>query len=276
MERDITSIDFRQYVQGMRVNALDANTLAQQLEQKAPRDLDEHERRALERVLARGLLINGTLSARDWVAPGVVRPLIVDVANAWGAVHESLGAVARLPEKLSDRKKTADQLLRAFFPDGIAFVKLGAGAVWNESKRRLDDIAARDLRAQMDNIIGADMLVAVEQATTALGAIIGAQPGDHERPNPTALADNLATFIQSVAYYCRLLSARVDPEATATFARFRKAVRPIDDYRAAHPVTRATDAEGDEDLTGGDDTDHIEDPEPNPEIDPTPTPIPPT
>jgi hypothetical protein len=82
------------------------------------------------------------------------------------------------------------------------------------------------------------------------GNAIGVGAPPREMPSTTALLEARLAFSRSVASYCRALAMAVEEDDAASHERFRKAVAPIDEFRA---LGRAKDVEDETDTTDPDD-----------------------
>lgn len=256
-------IDYRPYILSLRITGPLAKPLSQKLVNAAPEDLDESERAALARVVRSAALADEVRSERERLSPAKIRPLVSAIGASFGPMHDALLALSRLAPQYGDRGPRAQRVLTSIFPDGMMLVTLEADAVWSEADRRLGRIDAEGMRAEIDALIGPEHLIAAREATAALGEALGNGTTKRVIPSTTALQRALNAFSRAVANYCRTLSANLDDEDEAKIDRFRRAVGPIDDYRAAHPVGAVEESE-DEDPIDDEPT------EPQPPVTPPP------
>ncbi|UJR81527.1 hypothetical protein [Sandaracinus amylolyticus] len=170
---------------------------------------------------------------RDRFSSARVRPHRDAFINYWAALHELLVSKARLGTAFGDDGVRAQALLDAYFPEGVGFARLDAYAAWFEGQRRLDRMVEEYRLEEIGALAGAAMLTAVKKGTAALGEAIGVgRTARTEVPSATALQEALAKLSRAVGAYARLLAAKVDEEDAASIERFRRAVAPIDEYRA--------------------------------------------
>ncbi len=233
-DRGMTTIDvqFSEYVRNVRSGALQASVLATRLQKAAPIDITNDEKKALKVVVLRAGEVSLVQSARDRLAPGKVRPVLLEYTSDWSAFLDALLAKARVPAHVSDGGARAREIATSLFPDGITFTQLDAESAWSEGNRRLERIAQEKLGDTIDELIGADFLKAAEKGTSALADAIGTGEADQATPSTTALIESLARFGKAVGAYGRLLAAHTDEDDPASVQRFLHAVAPIDAHRA--------------------------------------------
>ena len=224
-------LDLRNYVGPVRASALHVQHLARGMEAALPSDADPHERTAMTEVLTAADAVQEGLNDRDRFSAGRVRPALQLFGTAWVAFFEMLCALARFSSEMSPRGPRAQALLTSLFPDGIAFVKQDAGAAWAAGQRRLDRIETEGLTLGVGELVGSDVLEAARRTTMALREASGAGPTPRE--HASVIADTVSRFSQSLASYCRLLVAKVHESDPASVDRFRRAVMPLDQYRAS-------------------------------------------
>lgn len=224
--------DVRSYTGPSRVGARHALHVASALESAMPADADANERRAVGEVVAKATAIQAKLNERDETSVARVRPVWIAFAACWSVMTEILGALARLGS-LSPRSAAAQALLSRFFPEGSAFVKEDAGAAWAAGARTLDRIDAAGAAAELGSFVGPETLEAARRATVALREAAGAGPMPRETVSTTAVVQTTSELSQLIGLYCRLLAAKLDERDPRTVERFRKAVTPLDEYRAS-------------------------------------------
>ena len=121
---------------------------------------------------------------------------------------------------------------RGSFPDGLTFLKLAYTAEWAESEKRLEQIDDGKLANELDAVAGPEFLAELRLAHKAYGEALGVTKASPAAPQAPALLEPLRTVQAALAGYALQLAAwaEADPAAVATV---RKALRPLDDYRAA-------------------------------------------
>ncbi|AKF06988.1 hypothetical protein [Sandaracinus amylolyticus] len=225
--------DFRAY-HGLRVGAQYAKPVARQLFNVAPDDITPDERKALRVVVAVGDDVQSVFAERDRFSSARLQPIRISFMNYWAALHGVLDAKARLGDAFGDEGARARAVLAAYFADGVSFSRLDAHAAWFEGQRRLDRMSDEETADEVEALAGAAVFAAVKAGTAAIGEAIGVGKATRasDVPSATALQETLAKFSRAVGAYTRLLAAKVDEEDAASIERFRRAVAPIDDYRA--------------------------------------------
>ena len=241
-----TQVDFRNYVQPTRMSAHHASYVAGAMEAAMPADADPHERAAMASAVAAAAGVREVLSERDRFSAARVRPALAFFGSMWAMLGEMIAALARLPAEHGPRGPRAAAIALTLLPEGVSFVKLDAGAAWAEGKRRLHRIETEGMATELEGLVGADVLRAVRAATTALGEAVGAGPSPREIPSGTALQEALTNFSRNLAAYCRVLAGKVDETSAASVERFRRAVAPLDEYRAARAARGGSDDDEEE------------------------------
>ena len=239
----ISSLDVRDYVGPFRVSSAHAQHMARAMEAAMPPDASDDERSGMVEVVAAAAVVEDVLSDRDRFSQARVRPAFVSFGTAWSVLGDMLAALARMPADATARGPRAATLYASIFPDGTTFVKLDAGAAWAAGQRRLDRIDADGITASVDELVGADVLVAARRATANLREATGAGPAPRDVPSSTALSEATAAFGRELGGYCRVLVAKLDETNASSVARFKRAVFPLDEYRSARRSD--DDTEGD-------------------------------
>jgi hypothetical protein len=227
-----TYFSVRSYVDPLRIGARYAKPVARLLLHAAPSDITPEEQVRLAAANALADEIGGVLYERDRLANTKVQPLSANFRICMGALHDALLATASLPEAESENAGRAKELLRIFFPEGIAFTKLSALAAWSEGEWRMQQIEKNGWSAVVGEITRPEFLSAAKRATEAFGEVIGVGRAPREEAPKRGLQLILAQFSRKVAAYVRALAARVDEDDAASIERFRSAVAPIDEFRA--------------------------------------------
>ncbi len=227
-----TEVEFADYVRGVRTSGPAVAVLDARLDKAQPPDITAAEKKALKLVHQRAEEVAVVQAARDRLAPGRLRPLLLAFANDWSGVYEALGAKTRVPKEISDVGERAEKVQVSLFPDGVSFTQLDAETAWSEGSRRLQRIDDEELEQELDALIGKEFVLAARKGTGALGAAIGTTDGAAESPSSSALQEAITRFGKAVGNYGRVLSASCDEDDEASVQRFLKAVSPLDMHRA--------------------------------------------
>jgi hypothetical protein len=195
-----------------------------------PADASADEKKAMKLVVDSADAVAGVITERERAGVGRVRPMMLAFINAWSGGSEVLGGLARVDGQLGADAKAMSE---ALFSDGVSFVKLDATAAWFEGQRRLDRIDDESLGQKLAALVGEQLVTQMRTTTENLGNAIGVGAEHVELPSGTALAEKVAVFARAVAAYARLLSAKVDESDGDSVDRFRRAMAPLDDYRAS-------------------------------------------
>jgi hypothetical protein len=224
-------LEVGRYVGPIRVSARHVQHVAGTMEAAMPSDADAAEKAAMAEGKADATAVQEALNDRDRLSAGRVRPALLLFGTAWVVVFEIMSALARLGSDVSARAAKAQAMLALLFPEGITFVKEDAGAAWAAGQRRLDRIESEGLGPAIVELVGSDVLEAAKRATAGLREASGAGPAP--RDQGAVVADRVASFTRHLAIYCRLLLAKLDETDPASVERFRRAVLPLDEYRAS-------------------------------------------
>lgn len=239
-----TPPDYRSY-QGFRVGAQYAVPVARVMRNAMPRDATPEEESAMVQVEDVAQHVKVVYAERDRVSPSRTRARLGSFANAWSAIHEQLTAKGRLPEELGDIGPRALALNAAYFAEGVGFVKHDAYAAWFEGHRRIERLEGEGTMGELEALVGPEAIAYARKATDELGDAFGAGSTAIDVPSSTALADVLNKFSRAVGAYARLLMARVDEDDPASIERFRRAMQPIDDFRAMRDAKDAPSRDAD-------------------------------
>lgn len=213
------------------------------MEAAIPPDASAEERAALEQAVRAAEAVAVCLTEREQSSAGRVRPAYLAFQNGWGVFGDTLAVLSRLPADASTRGPRAVAMKAEVLPEGTAFALLDAGAAWNAGERRLKYIDDHAMGPQVAELVGADVLETVRRVTAGLREASGAGPVYQEAPSTTAVAEKLTDFSQLVGMYCRLLAAKVDERRPATVERFRRAIGPLEQYRASRRGQEESDDE---------------------------------
>lgn len=177
------------------------------------------------------------------------RPADQRLDRAWGAVGRRLESLAELPESVPEARLAA-ALHARLFPEGLAFLALPFEKQWAESERRLARIDADPEAKKLGSLVGEFVLVELREAHAAYGRVLGITAAKVEPAPRALLAEPLRAVTQSIASYALQVVAAAHAEPSLAPAA-RKALRPIDDLRAAQ--ARRT-AAGEPKVIAGDGT----------------------
>jgi hypothetical protein len=172
-----------------------------------------------------------------WGASLALAPLAnkraADVATdtAWGCVEDRLGAYARLPVSHYPKAARALEIYTALFRDGLTFLTLPYKAQWAEAQRRLDLIKDNDYAADIELLAGPEFWAELKRTHKAYGEALGVTKPEEPAPE-VGLVEPLRSVGRAVVDYALQLLAYASDEPKAE-ASVRKALKPIDDQRAA-------------------------------------------
>lgn len=190
-----------------------------------------------------------------------VRSLDVQLDRAWAVTESSLDRYTLLRPSNGNRKR-ALELHGQLFAEGLAFLKLRYIEQHAESQRRIDLIADEGLREDLERLVGKEFVDELHAAHKAYGDGLGiTKPGESSTP-AQSLLEPLRTVNRAIAAYALqvLAFAGLDP---ANVPVARRALEPIDEFRAAAAKRGATGKTGDE--AGGEAEDDVALPEDAPE-----------
>ena len=224
-------IHFARHVVPVKVPASAAAPLAAKIASAAPGTLTPRQRKALRETARAAAGVQSVLDERDRTGPSRVRPVRSACINYWSALHEALGAAARVAG-IDARGARAAEIALSLFPFGLEFTQLEGELLWSESKRRIERMEAEGLGEEIASIVGRTYVDAVKAGTAALAEAVGVGRTPRTVPSSTALAEALARFGRKVAAYGRAMAADVDVDDPASVARFLAAMAPIEAVRA--------------------------------------------
>jgi hypothetical protein len=214
------------YSRNTRIRAELAMTVSHALMSAAGDDPPDAQRAALARLHLRAADVDTALHARARVPPARKRALLAAFINAWSALYEALGAFARIPGEISDRGERCARIRRILFADGLRFARSGAVAAWGEGAQMLARIEEEDLGAEIELLLGPEMLLLVRSATEALTPTLD---GDGARGRgKIAVAPAVRRFQAAVGDYTRALVHAVDTDDPASIERFLQAIEPLE------------------------------------------------
>jgi hypothetical protein len=214
------------YSRNTRIRAALATTVSLALASAAGDDPSDVQRAALAKVHLRAADVDSALHARARVPPARKHALLAAFLNAWSALHEALGAFARIPREISDRGERCARIRRLLFADGLRFARGSAAAAWGDGTQLLARIEEEALADEIDTLLGSDMLLLVRSATEALTPTLERHGARKRRKIPIAPA--VRRFQAAVGDYTRALVFAVDTEDPASIERFRRAIEPLE------------------------------------------------
>jgi hypothetical protein len=237
------NVDVQPYVRPPRVSAWKAVVLCLRLLIAAPPDLMGRTRAALEAVREACIALQGIARQRLRSSPENLKKYDVALDSGWVGLRMALEAVARLigtPE--SDR---AIVLLPRALPRGTGFVQLAYEQQWTESEDLLAGIDSEALEPEIEALIGPAFVPYIRGAHAAYGKALGLSSAPKEIAETTALADAVAQVSFAIAEYGRLMVGELDRNDPENVARFKKAMAPLDAYRAANARSGASEEDVD-------------------------------
>lgn len=221
--------------------AMATSTLA-----SAPKAAPPAVKKALKKVVSTLAEMKEVLAGEPIAMPDVSRAADLSLDRSWGGLSGRISSYTFLPEDRYPKVSTANELMRTLFPDGLSFLKLPYRQEWAESERRLERIEMMGLEAKIHEVAGRDHLEEVRRAHLVYGEVLGIT-----RPNPLAQAperaEKLRALRKALNHYVLNLLACLDEEDPETEEMVRRALQPIDEFRAAAPGRRsASDDDGPE------------------------------
>lgn len=150
---------------------------------------------------------------------------------SWGALIDRLGAQAALPRARHPRAEQAATLLDALELRDRSWLTLRYNEQWAQGQRRLDRVAADDLRGAIDAVAGDGFLAEVEFAHKAYGEALGITTRHDDVDDNVAMVEPLRALSAAVAEYGLQLCALHRGASAQTRKDIGKALRPIDAHR---------------------------------------------
>lgn len=192
-----------------------------------------------------------------------VRPLDVQLDRAWAVLESSLDRYTLLRPNNANRKR-AGQLHQQLFAEGLGFLKLRYIEQHAESARRIDLIKDEGLREDLDRLVGKEFVDELHAAHKAYGDGLGITKAVEASASTEPLLEPLRAVNRAISAYALqvLAFAGIDP---ANVPAARRALEPIDKFRAAAAKRGAAGGPGD--GAGGEAEDDVALPEdaPGPE-----------
>jgi len=234
----MSTIDLRSYSRLPSGSSIgDIVTLARQLEAAAPASPSAPITAALRQVRESADGYQTKRAALDGIPRAVVARPYQRLRRAWNACARSLDARAVVDDDLA---KKATELGAENSAHDATIAHGTAAELWAASDLILRAISAPEVHAPLEEIVGAAVLSHVLEAHDALGHALGV---DGATGSATESRSGAAAPMRRAIYaYLRVLMGELDVEDDASLARFRNAVKPLDELRAARgssPGTRS-------------------------------------
>lgn len=192
--------------------------------------------RALRKLRGAAVDLQTELKVRGRTRPESLKPLDAAFDNGWTALRDRLECWTRVHGKSFERLRAkAEQLIASYFPDGVEFVKLAYEGEWVYSQQILERFEEEGAIPDIERLAGAEYLANVREQHAFLGAALGlsGKREAEEVASTTGVADRVTALATAIADYTRRLAGEVETEDAASVAAFQKAVKPLDDHRAA-------------------------------------------
>jgi len=146
----------------------------------------------------------------------------------------------------------AEQLLLAYFPDGVEFVKLAYEAEWVHSAQLLERFDDEKVVADLEKLAGAAFLANVRSLHDKLGEALDLSGGTRgeKAASTTGLAEKVLALSAAIADYTRRYAGEVELDEPVSVAAFQAAMEPLDRHRASSgtsgkETTKDDDADAD-------------------------------
>jgi len=178
-----------------------------------------------------------------------MRPLDVQLDRAWSVIESSLDRYTVLRQGNASRKRAA-QLHEQLFAEGLAFLKLRYIEQHAESARRIDLLEEEGLREDLERLVGKEFVDELHAAHKAYGDALGITKAGEASVPAESLLEPLRVVNRAIgAYALQVLAfAGVDP---GNVAAARRALEPIDKFRAAAAKRNAAGGATDQGAEGG-------------------------
>jgi hypothetical protein len=169
---------------------------------------------ALHAELAKRLVHEGEMSPRVAAADRVED-------NAFGALHDWLRAIARLPADRHPEAALAAGVLQAIYPTGLGFLAIAPENEWQEAEVRLGVMAEKGHDETIEKLGGSPFLAELEIAHAAYGAALGITAVKAAPEAPAIRATYEAALEVIRAYVLRVTAhvRRSDPSTAELSAR---------------------------------------------------------
>jgi hypothetical protein len=222
------------YVRPPRIDVPAGIALGHQLLAAAPETMPQQPTAALNELRAAVTDLEGRWAQRD-LAPRAEDPRPIDLAadNAWSCLVVRLEGAASLPPDIYPIALRARELLQLLFPDRLAFTQLHYPSQWAEAQKRLNNIQTHSLAIDIDHIAGPEYLAEVRRTHERYGEIVGTSQAKGAPTTLPELAEPLRRLGRAIAGYGIQMVALYFSGDEPTRARVRRALHPLDHYRAA-------------------------------------------
>lgn len=253
---DLNPIDPEPYVRSPRLAVDSGLSLAKKLMRVVPS-------KPSAGVLQGAKLLAQSVTALEtaWHGSGKARPLRnarpadLRLDRAWGAVHARLTAWTVFPPDDPDHA-TSTALTERLFPTGLDFLRLPFLAEHAQSERRVTIIENESLRADLDHLVGEVFMDELLAAHAAYGEALGITTAPEATAPEPAIDEPLRTLSQAiVAYALQVVAFGALP---GNLDAARRALQPIDEFRAAVGRRASSGARGEEEVAVEDDADEAE------------------
>jgi hypothetical protein len=241
---DLNPIDPEPYVRSPRLAVDSGLSLAKKLMRVVPSKPNAGVQQGAK-LLAQSV----TTLATAWHESGKARPLRnarpadLRLDRAWGAVHARLTAWTVFPPDDPDHE-TSTALADRLFPTGLDFLRLPFMAEHAQSERRVKIIENEALRADLDHLVGEAFMDELLAAHAAYGDALGITKATEAATPEPAIDEPLRMLSQAiVAYALQVVAFGALP---GNLEAARRALRPIDEFRAAAGRRTSSGARGEE------------------------------
>ena len=229
----VTDFDPSRYLRTPVVDVSGGVALSIALLASADPSLEGAPAKAAKRLRTSVVALQSAWGQQRAVAVPKVNPRPADqrLDRAWGAVGRRLETVAELPETLPEAKQAAT-LYALLFPEGLTFLALPFEKQWAESEQRLKQIDEGSNAKVLAALVGDFVVAELRAAHAEYGRVLGITAAKAPETTTPALTEPLRAVTQAIAAYALQVVAagQSDPELMPAV---RKALRPIDDIRAA-------------------------------------------
>jgi len=230
------TLDFQPYARSPRIDALGGTALAIRLLRAATKKPSKPVAATLRKIHQETVALREESKARARTKPEVLRPLDARFDNGWSALRDRVACWPKVasPRFAKDRKR-AEQLLAAYFPEGVAFVLLAYEAEWVKSGELLARFDEEGAAKDIARLAGEPFLSNVREHHEDLGVALGLSgKGSKERQaSSTGIAERVTALADAIGEYTRRLSGEVELSKSASVKAFLAAVEPLDLFRAA-------------------------------------------
>lgn len=235
-------IDPSLYVRSPQGDVASTVALGVSLLSAVPKDGPDPVKAAAKKLRASVVSLQTAWNAAVPAAPAVNKRAADSATdNGWGCLEARLSGYARLPADHYPKAARALEIHAALFENGLDFLTLPYKSQWAEGDRRLKLMEERGYAADIEALAGHEFLAEVKRTQKVYGQVLGVTKAE-EMPLEVGLLEPLRDVGRAVVdYNLQLLAWASDvPKAVA---KVKKALKPIDDQRAA---AARRGAEGDE------------------------------